>query len=137
MRFMPYLNFDGNAAEAMRFYQGILGGELELSPFGESPMADEVPADMKDRLMHAELRVGDQVLMSSDAPRVFRPAGLVLAGPGSGEAVSLHTAPPVPLASPWSGNFVKRHSKVAFAHENARFRLRRPSFTGADSTQSG
>ncbi|HSJ08733.1 MAG TPA: VOC family protein [Longimicrobiales bacterium] len=67
MRFMPYLNFDGNAGEAMRFYQEIFGGDLELSPFGESPMADEVPADMKDRLMHAELRVGDQVLMSSDA----------------------------------------------------------------------
>jgi PhnB protein len=67
MRFTPYLTFDGNAAEAMRAYQEILGGKLELSPFGESPMADEVPAEMKDRLMHAELTVGDQVLMASDA----------------------------------------------------------------------
>jgi PhnB protein len=27
----PYLHFNGNAAEAMEFYRGILGGELTIA----------------------------------------------------------------------------------------------------------
>ena len=31
----PYLTFDGNTREAIEFYQGVFGGELTLSTFGE------------------------------------------------------------------------------------------------------
>ena len=42
----PYLTFDGNCAEAIDFYQSVLGGEIKMkSTFGEGPM--EVP-DTKD-----------------------------------------------------------------------------------------
>ena len=35
----PYLGFDGNCAEAMRFYEEALGGKIEMMlSYGESPM---------------------------------------------------------------------------------------------------
>ncbi len=38
MEIYPYLNFDGQAEEAMIFYQSVLGGEFEggISYFGEA-----------------------------------------------------------------------------------------------------
>src|SRR5947207_15513849 len=49
----PYLNFNGNTAEAMRFYQSILGGELTIQTFGEAKMAKS-PKE-KDLILHADL----------------------------------------------------------------------------------
>ena len=37
-RLNPYLNFDGQAADAMAFYHGIFGGELHSSTFAEGGM---------------------------------------------------------------------------------------------------
>lgn len=68
MRITPYLTFDGRCAEAFRFYQELLGGSLEMMTHGESPIADEVPPDQHDRVLHASLTVGDHRLMASDAP---------------------------------------------------------------------
>jgi PhnB protein len=62
-----YLNFDGNCAEAMRFYERTLGGKLEmLMTHGESPVAAQVPPGSRDRIMHARLVVDGHVLMGSD-----------------------------------------------------------------------
>lgn len=61
----PYLNFDGNAAEALRFYQSCLeGSKLMMQTFGEAPM--ETPAELNDRLMHGQLTYDDMCLMASD-----------------------------------------------------------------------
>jgi PhnB protein len=69
MRIDPYLNFDGDCAEAFRTYERILGGRLEtLMTHGESPIAGEVPAAWHDRILHATLVVGEAVLMGSDTP---------------------------------------------------------------------
>jgi PhnB protein len=63
-----YLTFDGNCAEAMRFYESVLGGKLELMTMGQSPMADQVPPGGGDRIMHAKLETGDgSILMASDS----------------------------------------------------------------------
>jgi PhnB protein len=77
MRFDPYLNFDGDCAEAFRHYADLLGGELDISTYGETPGSEEIPADQRDRVMHARLVVGDAVLMASDAPpgRYVPPGG--------------------------------------------------------------
>ena len=61
----PYLAFNGEAREAMEFYQGALGGTLDVQTFGEAPM--ESPPEAKDRVMHARLESGDLVLMASDS----------------------------------------------------------------------
>ena len=66
MKMNPYLTFDGNCAEAMRFYEGTLGGKLDLMTFDSSPMRDEIPAGHGDKIMHACLTVDGQSLMASD-----------------------------------------------------------------------
>jgi PhnB protein len=65
----PYLNFNGQCAEAFKFYERTLGGKIEMmQTHGESPMKDQVPAEWRDKVVHARLVVGNQVLMGSDAP---------------------------------------------------------------------
>lgn len=61
-----YLTFNGNCREAMGFYQNCIGGELSLQTIGDSPLAERMPASMKDYIVHAVLRSGDFVLMGSD-----------------------------------------------------------------------
>ncbi len=61
-----YLTFNGNCREAMRFYKDCLGGELNLQTIGESPMADKMPAQMKECILHATLIKDGLVLMGSD-----------------------------------------------------------------------
>ncbi len=61
-----YITFNGNCREAMNFYQQCLGGELTLQTVGESPMADKMPAQMKDSILHANLTNQTLVLMGSD-----------------------------------------------------------------------
>ena len=79
MQVNPYLNFDGQCAEAFRFYAQVLGGTIEaMMTHGESPIAGEVPPGWHDRILHARLVVGDQVLLASDSPpeQYQKPQGL-------------------------------------------------------------
>lgn len=67
MRLNPYLDFNGQCEAAFRFYARVLGGRISiLWTFEESPMADEVPADWRKKILHARLLVGDWVLMGGD-----------------------------------------------------------------------
>ncbi|MEA2627302.1 MAG: PhnB protein, partial [Candidatus Binatota bacterium] len=69
MQLTPYLTFDGRCAAAFEFYEQCLGGKLEaMFTHEESPIADQVPAEWRKKILHARLVVGDQVLMGSDAP---------------------------------------------------------------------
>ena len=68
MQWNPYLSFDGQCEEAFTFYARCLGGTIEaMIPYGNSESADRVPADLRDKIMHARLVAGGQVLMGSDA----------------------------------------------------------------------
>jgi PhnB protein len=66
MNIHAYLIFDGQCAEAFRFYQQVFGGELMLLPFEGSPTCGDVAPEHRDRTMHAGLNVGGQLLMGSD-----------------------------------------------------------------------
>lgn len=68
MRINPYLNFAGQCREAFTLYQSVFGGELGMTAHKDTPSAQHVPADMQDKIMHAILRIGDAVIMGSDAP---------------------------------------------------------------------
>jgi PhnB protein len=69
MEITPYLNFNGNCAEAFRFYEKCLGGKIEMmQTHGDSPMKDQVPPELHDKVIHVRLLVGNQALMGSDAP---------------------------------------------------------------------
>jgi PhnB protein len=66
---LPYLNFNGDCAAAFKFYERCLGGKIEsIMTHGDSPIANEVPPDWRDRVLHARLVIGDTILMASDAP---------------------------------------------------------------------
>lgn len=60
----PYLAFNGDCAEAMNYYKNILGGELNIQKFGDSP--DPGPVETRDLVMHSELKVDNIHIMASD-----------------------------------------------------------------------
>ena len=66
-RLNPYINFDGDAREAMEFYRDVLGGELVINTFGEYSSDDPAIAD---KTMHAQLETerGFTLMASDTAP---------------------------------------------------------------------
>jgi len=69
VRLIPYLVMDGNAKEAIQFYQKALDAQVLFSQsFGEMPENPEfpIPAEAKDRVSHATIKVGETELMFSD-----------------------------------------------------------------------
>ena len=69
MTINPYLFFSGNCEEAFKFYAGLLGGKIEaMLPHGGTPAEDHVPAEWKNKIIHAMMTIGNDVLMASDAP---------------------------------------------------------------------
>jgi PhnB protein len=80
-----YLNFNGDCAEALKFYEKVLGAKVEFSStFGATPMADSVPSEDRNRVMHATLVIDGQTLMASDVLSAMPPAKM------SGFALSLN-----------------------------------------------
>jgi PhnB protein len=63
----PYIMFDGMCRDAMTFYQQCLGGNLTIMTVAESPMAAQMPAEMANRVLHADLESGDIRIMASDS----------------------------------------------------------------------
>jgi PhnB protein len=79
-RLNPYINFDGNAREAMEFYNHVFGGTLAVNTFGEFGGDNPNP----DGVMHAMLETdGGFALMASDLPPGMEH------DPGSNIAISL------------------------------------------------
>ena len=65
----PYLMFEGNTREVVHFYEKALGGNvIGILTFGDMPADPDHPLtdDMKNRVMHAHLKVGDSDLMFAD-----------------------------------------------------------------------
>jgi PhnB protein len=66
----PYLFFDGRCEEAINFYRQAIGAELvRMMRYSESP--DKTPEGMlapgsENKVMHAEFRLGDSLIMASD-----------------------------------------------------------------------
>jgi len=65
MKLTPYINFGGNAREALEFYKNALNGEiLYIGTYGGSPLPHD--EDYKDKVMHATLAFGNNQIMISD-----------------------------------------------------------------------
>jgi PhnB protein len=62
----PFLLFNGNCAEAMRFYQSCLGGELTLTKTGDTPMKHQFPAEKHNLIINAHLKNGDVEFSATD-----------------------------------------------------------------------
>jgi PhnB protein len=78
MQLDPYLFFDGNCEEALKFYEECFHGKVEAKfPYEGSPAAQGMPAEWGKKIMHSRLVFGDNVILASDAApgRHERPQG--------------------------------------------------------------
>jgi PhnB protein len=69
MQINSYLFYDGNCEAAFKFYEKALGAKIEmLLRNEEAPESMPSPPERKNKIMHAKISIGGQVLMASDAP---------------------------------------------------------------------
>ncbi|NNE98879.1 MAG: VOC family protein [Pyrinomonadaceae bacterium] len=73
MKVVPYLSFEGNCEEALEFYRNAFGGELDISRYAGSPMEENVSDDMKNKVLHGRLSIGDLLIMASDLGPEHKP----------------------------------------------------------------
>ncbi|GMW02026.1 MAG: VOC family protein [Candidatus Hydrogenedentota bacterium] len=67
MIIQPYVMFDGRADEAFAFYAETLGAKVNfLMRFKECPDQSCMPEGTEEKVMHAELQIGESVVMASD-----------------------------------------------------------------------
>ena len=80
MQLNSHLHFNGQCEEAFKFYEKCLGGKIEgLFRFEAAPegAAQGVPPGWGNKIMHAYMTIGNQILMGMDAPpdRFQKPQG--------------------------------------------------------------
>lgn len=67
MQLNPNLNFNGQCEAAFKFYEQCLGGKIQtMMTWGDSPMADQVPAEWRHKIIHVTLIVGEAALLGCD-----------------------------------------------------------------------
>ena len=67
MQIQPYLFFDGRCDEAVEFYRSALGAEVTmLMRFKDNPDPGMGPPAAADKVMHANLRIGETTILVSD-----------------------------------------------------------------------
>lgn len=65
MKITPYLHFEGNAEEALKFYPEAFGGaKVSISRYGNSPVPSD--EDYKDKVIHGRIQFGENVIMISE-----------------------------------------------------------------------
>jgi len=80
MQLNSHLHFSGQCEEAFKFYEKALDGKIEgLFRYEGAPAAEgqTVSPEWKNKVMHASMSIGNQVLMGMDAPpdRFQKPQG--------------------------------------------------------------
>ena len=87
----PFLNFNGNAADALALYQSALGANVvEKMTWRDLPNED-VPPEVADHIMYARLEIGGGAVELSDVP-----PGMSVS-PGSNCHVAIHSTDPKEL----------------------------------------
>jgi PhnB protein len=79
MRLNSHLHFNGECETAFKFYETALGGKITFTmPYEGTPVADQVPAAWRNKILHATLNIGENVLTGADAPpgRYEKPQGM-------------------------------------------------------------
>lgn len=97
MQVEPYLYFEGRCEEALEFYRRALGAEVTaLMRYKESPDPGMCAPGAEDKVMHANLRIGNTTLMASDGrcdgPPAFQGFSLSLSLTDEAEAKRLYAA---------------------------------------------
>ncbi|MDI4643332.1 VOC family protein [Cohnella hashimotonis] len=100
IHFVPFIQLDGRAKEAIDFYVEALGAEVTFSQtFGAGPGASEghVPEATKERIAHSELKIGEAQLMVADSepgkkPREGDLLTVCITTPDAEEATRMYNA---------------------------------------------
>lgn len=66
MKVIPYMNFNGNAEEAMNFYKKIFGAEIVYTMRYSDNPDFPVSEDYKNKIMHAQLNIDNNLIYVSD-----------------------------------------------------------------------
>jgi PhnB protein len=77
MHVQPYLFFDGRCEEALAFYRRALGAEVTMLMRWKDhpdPGPGMPPPGAEEKVMHAQLRIGESVIMASDGRCQGRPS---------------------------------------------------------------
>ena len=87
-RLNPYLNLNGTARQALEFYQGVFGGELNVMTFGDMGAAEGADAV---KIMHGQLDSdAGYTIMAADVPSHMEfqaPAGFSVSLSGDDDAL--------------------------------------------------
>ncbi len=67
MNVQPYLFFDGKCEEALAFYKKAVGAEpTMLMRFKDAPDQSMMTPGAENKVMHAQVRIGDTAVLMSD-----------------------------------------------------------------------
>lgn len=95
MRMNAYVNFRGNCAEAMRYYEAHLGAKPGMMmTHGQLPVPNPVGPEWNDAVLHAQMTIGGSELMAADIPNAepMRSAYLTLRMDSDSEAERVYSA---------------------------------------------
>ena len=75
MKLRPYLNYGGNCAEAIQFYEKHLGGKiLAMMTHEQSPESISATPEWKNAILYAHIAIGGNEFMANDIPpQIFQP----------------------------------------------------------------
>jgi len=75
MQVQPYLDFGGRFDEAMAFYGKALGAKVTfVMRYKDAPPEQPLDEAWKEKVMHANIQIGDNQIMASDGRQGQTPA---------------------------------------------------------------
>lgn len=80
MKIDLHIHYAGQCQEAFELYQSILGGELSLLTYGDSPAAQTTAPELHGKIVHASLKLEQMDLAGADltADNFHQPQGFHL-----------------------------------------------------------
>ena len=68
MRLDVYVNYRGTCEQAFRFYEQHLDGRITGMVRHRDQPNPNIPADWREKVLHARIEIGETVLMGADIP---------------------------------------------------------------------
>jgi len=66
LQLQPYIFFYGRCQEALDFYKRVFGGTYEVMSVKDTPMAEKMPPEARDKVMHASFKSPSISFLASD-----------------------------------------------------------------------